>query len=330
MNKKTYALLVDNFDVTNPDNSRLMKDLLEVMNIFNLCGIDLVIVSKISVSEGSGTCPYRWWYHDGNDWRVMMCDNMNISMLYPIIDDVIIDKHYHDIDIDRDDWYNRIKNIEVEKYNYGRTASTMIKIEDYGVPVVEDFCKHNQGYIICNPNKSPLDHLIFTDDNQYGMLGALISDLQRSIELADHGAYAFTNDRDAIPNIIKNNHKPIILIPDYQFSDPKFMQLLYHYIQKNSEYEYTIGRITTEKISWNSNDIMIDEIKIDDHMRDGHPRLYGHVFDIASSLYSDRIIYYTNDDLYLDELVKRKVKISSCTSKLYEFVRKVSLSKNGN
>lgn len=328
MNKKTYALLVDDFEVTNPDNSRLVKDILEVMNIFNLCGIDLVIASKISVSEGSDTCPYRWYYNDGNDWREMMCDNMNISMLYPIVDDVIIDKHYHDIDIDRDDWYNRIKNIVVEKYNYRRTASDMIKIEDYEIPVVEDFCKRNQGYIISNPNKSPvLDHLILTDDNPYGMLGALISDLQRSIEVADHVTYRVTDDRDKIPNIIKNNHKPIILIRDYQFSDPKFMQLLYYYIQKVPEYEYTIGLISAEKISWNSNDIIIDEIKIDDHMRDGHPRLYGHIFDITSSIYSDRIIYYTSDDAYLDELVKRKVKISSCTSKLYEFVKEVMLGR---
>ena len=325
MNKKTYALLMDKFDVTDPDNSGFMKDLLDVMNIFNLCGIDLVIVSTVLAAD---TTRYRWWYHDGNDWREMICDNMNISMLYPIIDDVIIDKHYHNDDMDRDDWYNSIKNIEVEKYNYGRTASGMIKIEDCEFPVVEDFCKHNQGYIISNPNKlAALDHLIFTDDNPYGMLGALISDLQRSIELADLGAYNFTNDRDAISDIIKNNHKPIILIRDYQFSDPKFMQLLYHYIQKVPEYKYTIGLLTTESISWNSNDIMIDEIKIDDHMRDGHPRLYGYRFDITSHVYSDRIIYYTTDAVYLDELVKRKVDISSCTSKLYEFVKRVRLGR---
>ena len=70
---------------------------------------------------------------------------------------------------------------------------------------------------------------------------------------------------------------------------------------------------------------MIDTIKIDDHMEDGYPRLSGHEFDITSSMYSDRIIYYTSDDVYLNELVKRKVKISSCTSKLYEFIRSLDV-----
>lgn len=321
MNEKTYALLVDNFDVTNLDNnSGLMKDLFEVIDIFNLCGIDLVIASKVSMT--GDTCPYRWWYYDGKHWTEMICDNMNVSMLYPIVDSVIIDKHYHDIDMDRDDWYKSIKRIVVEKYNYGRTVTNMIKLEDYTFPVVEDFCKYNDGYIISNPNKSPvLDHLILTDDNQYGMLGALITDLQRSIKLANLSAYKHSSDTRVVDLIIKNNHKPIILIRDYQFSDPKFMKLLYYYIQKSSEYEYTIGLITAEKISWNSNDIMIDTIKIDDHMGDGHPRLSGHEFDITSSMYSDRIIYYTSDDVYLNELVKRKVKISSCSSKLYEFIK---------
>lgn len=309
---KTYALLIDDFimDLFNTEDK--LKKLNDIRHIFEICGHDLIIISKV---DGY----YNWYYYDTNTWREIARGKRNISTFSPFIDDVIIGSiNYKVIDMERDAWYADIEQLVVDKQNRYRSKEYRITREDYNFINVKKLCMNNSGAIIRRSDDEILiDHMILTNNVKCDILGALIKCIIDDIDYADdtvRGNHEFINEQIGVS--IECNHQPMILITDDQFSDNEFMHLLGFYIRKTPDINYMIGVIRSS--SFIQQDAMIELIGVNsmnqwDFTGDNiHVKLYT----------SDGLrMLYLLDESFLDELIARGIRVTGCTScKLYDFI----------
>lgn len=306
---KTYALLIDDFimDLFNTEDK--LKKLNDIRHIFEICGHDLIIISKV---DGC----YNWYYYDTNTWREIARGKRNISTFSPFIDDVIIGSiNYKVIDMERDAWYADIEQLVVDKQNRYRSKEYRITREDYNFINVKKLCMNNSGAIIRRSDYEILiDHMILTDNVNGNILGALIKCIIDDIDYADdtvRGNHEFINEQIEVS--IECNHQPMILITDDQFSDNDFMHLLGFYIRKTPDINYMIGVIRSS--SFIQQDVMIETIGLNAM---NQWEITGNKINLK---FRSQHMLYLSDDLFLDDLISRGIKVTGCTScKLYDFI----------
>lgn len=315
---KTYALLIDDFimDLFNTEDK--LKKLNDIRHIFEICGHDLIIISKV---DGC----YNWYYYDTNTWREIARGKRNISTFSPFIDDVIIGSiNYKVIDMERDAWYADIEQLVVDKQNRYRSKEYRITREDYNFINVKKLCMNNSGAIIRRSDDEILiDHMILTDNVNGNILGALIKCIIDDIDYADdtvRGNHEFINEQIEVS--IECNHQPMILIMDDQFSDNEFMHLLGFYIRKTPDINYMIGVIRSS--SFIQQDVMIETIGLNAM---NQWEITGNKINVK---FRSQHMLYLSDDLFLDDLISRGIKVTGCTScKLYDFVERYA-NRNGD
>lgn len=306
---KTYALLIDDFimDLFNTEDK--LKKLNDIRHIFEICGHDLIIISKV---DGC----YNWYYYDTNTWREIARDKRNISTFSPFIDDVIIGSiNYKVIDMERDAWYADIEQLVVDKQNRYRSKEYRITREDYNFINVKKLCMNNSGAIIRRIDDEILiDHMILTNNVKCDILGALIKCIIDDIDYADdtvRGNHEFINEQIGVS--IECNHQPMILITDDQFSDNEFMHLLGFYIRKTPDINYMIGVIRSS--SFIQQDVMIETIGLNAMNQ------WENTGNKINVKFRSQHMLYLSDDLFLDDLLSHGIKVTGCTScKLYDFI----------
>lgn len=309
---KTYALLIDDFIMDIFDTEDKLKKLNDIRHIFEICGHDLIIISKV---DGC----YNWYYYDINTWKEIARSKRNISAISPFIDDVIIGSiNYKVIDMERDAWYADIEQLVVDKQNRYKSKEYRITREDYNFINVKKLCMNNSGAIIRRSDDEILiDHMILTDNVNGNILGAFIKDIIYEVDVRDQLIRGNRDYNDMqIDSTMAKNHQPIVLITDDQFSDNEFMSLFGFYIRKTPRINYMIG-----VIRWSSfiqQDVMIELIGVNsmnqwDFTGDNiHVKLY------TSGGFH---MLYLLDESFLDELIARGIRVTGCTScKLYDFI----------
>lgn len=306
---KTYALLIDDFIMDIFDTENKLKKLNDIRHIFEICGHDLIIISKV---DGC----YNWYYYDINTWKEIARSKRNISAISPFIDDVIIGSiNYKVIDMERDAWYADIEQLVVDKQNRYKSKEYRITREDYNFINVKKLCMNNSGAIIRRSDDEILiDHMILTDNVNGNILGALIKCIIDDIDYADDtvcGNHEFINEQIEVS--IECNHQPMILITDDQFSDNEFMHLLGFYIRKTPDINYMIGVIRSS--SFIQQDVMIETIGLNAM---NQWEITGNKINVK---FHSQHMLYLSDDLFLDDLISRGIKVTGCTScKLYDFI----------
>lgn len=306
---KTYALLIDDFIMDIFDTEDKLKKLNDIRHIFEICGHDLIIISKV---DGC----YNWYYYDINTWKEIARSKRNISAISPFIDDVIIGSiNYKVIDMERDAWYADIEQLVVDKQNRYKSKEYRITREDYNFINVKKLCMNNSGAIIRRSDDEILiDHMILTDNVKCDILGALIKCIIDDIDYADdtvRGNHEFINEQIEVS--IECTHQPMILITDDQFSDNEFMHLLGFYIRKTPDINYMIGVIRSS--SFIQQDVMIETIGLNAM---NQWEITGNKINVK---FRSQHMLYLSDDLFLDDLISRGIKVTGCTScKLYDFI----------
>lgn len=316
----TYALLIDDFAKGIFENDDELEKLTDIRHVFEICGHDLIVISK----ELSGDNLFKWYYYDINTWRKIVRDKRSsVSVFSPFIDDVIIGNINNRInDPGRNSWYGNIKQLVIDNHNLYIDKESRITREDYNFIDVMELCMNNSGAII-DADETLIDHLILTNNVKCDILGSLIKDIMNEVDYADNivcNDHKFINRQ--IEDSIECNHQPILLITDDQFSDNEFMHLLGFYIRKTPDINYMIGVIRSS--SFIQQDVMIDTIGLNDM---NQWEITGNKINVK---FRSQHMLYLSDDLFLDDLISRGIKVTGCTScKLYDFVERYA-NRNGN
>ena len=318
----TYALLIDDFAKGIFENDDELEKLTVIRHVFEICGHDLIVISKELCDDHL----YKWYYYDTNTWRKIVQDKMgSVSVFSPFIDDVIIGRINNRInDPGRNIWYADIKQLVVDKSNLYKNKESCIVHEDYNFINVMKLCINNSGAMIRRADYGILiDHLILTNNVKCDILGALIKCIIDDIDYADdivRGNHEFINEQIEVS--IECNHQPMILITDDQFSDNEFMHLLGFYIRKTPDINYMIGVIRSS--SFIQQDVMIETIGLNAM---NQWEITGNKINVK---FRSQHMLYLSDDLFLDDLISRGIKVTGCTScKLYDFVERYA-NRNGD